>query len=117
MKKTIQTAVTTGALCLAAQGAGARAEALEYRPGDETPALRRGAAEAGCQPRTWAVGRSATSQRMATNAAIEAWRRKVAAHFGPQYAAWPQAMGRDLSCPPSDHGYVCRASAMPCLSR
>ncbi|WP_045836096.1 hypothetical protein [Hyphomicrobium sp. 99] len=50
----------------------------------------------------------------ARQAAIEAWRRKVADRFGREFAHWRQAADKHVDCRPDRReGLVCVASALP----
>jgi len=56
------------------------------------------------------------TEEQAKRVALEAWRNK-AAELGTDFQAWRLSIERSLNCSSREGGFVCRASARPCVLR
>jgi hypothetical protein len=56
------------------------------------------------------------SEEQAKRLALEAWRNK-AGELGTEFQAWRLSIERSLDCSSRAGGFVCRASARPCVLR
>lgn len=55
--------------------------------------------------------------RKAEQRAIGDWEFEANRLFGPQYGAWPRAMGKELRCQVKGLEFECTAAANPCRER
>jgi hypothetical protein len=55
--------------------------------------------------------------RKAEARSIRDWEFEAGRLFGPQYAGWALAMGKELRCDAKGLEFVCTATANPCRSR